>query len=174
METSNLVDLGGSVISIINWKSGHGVSFILCCLTIADSIIKIPPERRGRSIQLRSHVSINGATLISTLESLSVDDARKGLRGALTQNCTEKHVKVPINESLRGSLIPLETNVPLLRSEERCESAWACQFIAGKADLHIAVTSASTAGRTFHQPRRNATTNGDVLQGRSNPINEPE
>jgi hypothetical protein len=118
-------------------------------------------------------VSTSGATLM-ILESLYVDDARKGLRGALTRNCTEKHVKVPINESLRGSLIPSETNVPLLRSAERCESAWAYQYIAGKADLCIAATCASTVGRTFRQPRRNATTNGDVLLGRSYPINEPE
>ena len=139
----------------------------------ADSITKIPRERRGRSIQLRSHVSTSGATLM-ILESLCVDDARKGLRGAITRYCTEKHVKVPINESWKGSLIPSETNVPLLRSAEQCESAWDSRCTAGKGDPGISITSASTAGRTFHQPRRNATTNGDVLLGRSYPINEPE
>jgi hypothetical protein len=173
MEASNLVDLGGSVIPIINWKSGHGVSFILCCLTILDSTIKIPQERRGRSIQQRSHVSISGA-MLKTLESLYVEDARKGLRGALTRNCTEKHVKVPINESLRGSLIPSETNAPLLRSAGRRESAWASRCTAGKGDPGISITSASTARRICPQLRRSTSTSGDVLRGRSYPISEPE
>jgi len=135
--------------------------------THTDSTIKIPQERRGRSIQQRSHVSISGAMLIWTPEYLYVAGARNTLIDALQLNGTEGLVKAASRESSRGSRILLKTNVPLLKSTGRIESSWDSRYTAAKADLSIAVTSASTAGRTFLQPRRNATTNGDVLRGRS-------
>jgi hypothetical protein len=76
-------------------------------------------------------------------------------------------VKAASNESSRGSPIPSKTNAPWLRSTEPSESSWASRCTAGKGDLGIFITFASTAGRTFHQQRRSATTSGDVLRGRS-------
>ena len=116
----------------------------------------------------------SGAMLSSNQESSYAAGARDSSKGAIARDDIEGLVKTDIRKILKDSPCPSETDVPLLRSAERSESAWASQFTAGKADLHIAVTSASTAGRTFHQPRRNAITNGDVLRGRSYPINEPE
>jgi hypothetical protein len=112
--------------------------------------------------------------LISTTEFSYVAAARNSSLGVKTQDDIEGFVKTDIRRTSKGSPCPSETDVLLLRSAEKSESAWDSQFTAGKADLRIVVMSASTAGRTFHQPRRNAITNGDVLQGRSYPISEPE
>ena len=43
-----------------------------------------------------------------------------------------------------------------------------------QADRRISTTSASTAARIFHLPRRSATTNEDVIPARSNQIKDPE
>ena len=76
---------------------------------------------------------------------------------------TERVVKININEISIDSQIPSQTNVPRLRSAERCDSVSASQFMAGKADLSISVTSASTAWSIYHPRIRSATTSGDVL-----------
>jgi hypothetical protein len=147
----------------VKWSSGK---YLQSFFTHADSITKIPRERRGRSIQLKSHVSINGATLM-TLESLYVAGARNPLRDALKLNVTEGLVKAASSESSRGSPIPSKTDARLLRSAGRIESSWDSRYTAAKADLSITTIYASTAIRIIHQLRRNTNINGDVLRGRS-------
>ena len=123
-------------------------------------------KEEEEGIQLKSHVSINGATLMN-LESLYVAGERHPLRDALPLNGIEGLVKAASSESSRGSPIPSRTGAPLLRSAGRRESAWDSRFTADKADRGISATSASTAARIFPQLRRNATTSGDALRGRS-------
>ena len=54
-------------------------------------------------------------------------------------------MKAASSESSRGSPIPSKTNAPWLRSTEPSESSWAYRCTAGKGDLGIFITPASTA-----------------------------
>ena len=141
---------------------------ILACFTHADLSYRTPPEeRRGRDILPRSLVESSG----SNTESSYVAAAKKLSNSAIERRNTERYARASINQSSRGSPIPSETDAPRLRSAGKRATSWASKCTASKAGPGISSTSLSTAARTFPQPTRSATTNGDALRGRKLQIN---
>jgi hypothetical protein len=86
-----------------------------------DSKNYLSEERRGRDILPRSLETISGATLSSTTEFLYAAAARNFLKGAKVRDNIERFARASINESLRGSPILSETDVPQLKSAETSE-----------------------------------------------------
>jgi hypothetical protein len=120
-------------------------------------------EGGGRSTLPRSPASTSGAILTTPPAFSCVADARSLSIGALVLLDTGRYAKANINESWRGSPIPSETIVPLLKSAESIDKPTATRCMAGKADLSIYTTCASTAARIIPPPRRSTSTNEDVL-----------